>query len=110
MTCPTCSRPIPNDLLACAICARERSDRAVREYQYAPLRQVMARRGKLTIRAAERKLHVEMFGTEQTYCGIFLSPQHRKSWIEFDPAQMNRLCDKCRALLFEVADEARRAA
>ena len=110
MTCPTCSRSIPDGLLACAICTKDRSDRAIRTYQYAPLRKCMAGLGKLTVRAVERAQHVEMFGADQTYCGIFLSPQHRKSWIEFDPIQMGGLCDKCRSLLFDIADEARRAA
>ena len=109
MTCRTCSRPIPGGLLACAICTRSGSDRAIRECQYAPLRKVMARLGKLTVRAVEGRRHLQMFGAEETYCGVDLWPGHRTSRIEYDPVELRGICAKCRARLDELAGEARRA-
>jgi hypothetical protein len=110
MTCATCSRPIPDELLACAICTQERSARASRKFQYAPLRTVIAGLGKLTTRRIEHQRHVQMFGAEQTYCGLPVSPQHPRSRVDYDPAELSRVCDRCRARLDELIAEARREA
>lgn len=106
--CPTCNRPYEG--LACEPCTTRASQQAIREYQYAPLRKCMAGRDWLKVRWMAGIRHIQMFGTELTYCGLEARQGHRISYIEFDPAQMNRLCGKCRALLYEIADEARRAA
>lgn len=109
MTLPSCSHPVPDGLLACPICTEERNAKALRKFQYAPLRTVIAGLGRLTTRRIEGKRHVEMFGAEQTYCGIPVSPQHARARVDYDPEELRRVCGKCRALLDEIAAEARRA-
>jgi hypothetical protein len=109
MTCVTCLRPIPDELLACAICTQERSARALRKFQYAPLRTVIAGLGQLTTRRIEQIRHVQMFGADQTYCGLPVSPQHPRSRVDYDPAELSRVCSKCRSQLDELIEEARRA-
>jgi hypothetical protein len=108
MTCAACSRPIPDGLLACASCTQERSARALRKFQYAPLRTVIAGLGQLTTRRIEQIRHVQMFGAEQTYCGIPVSPQHPRARVDYDPAELSRICGKCRSQLDELIAEARR--
>ena len=108
MICPTCTRPVPAGVMFCELCTRAASDRAVRQYQYAPLRQVIAGRDRLIVRAVQgRYRHVQMFGTKETYCGIALSPGHRTSRLDYDPAELRSICAKCRAKLDELVAEAR---
>jgi hypothetical protein len=110
MICTACSRPIPDGLLACALCVQERSARALRQFQHAPLRTVIAGLGKLTTRRIKQLRHVQMFGAEQTYCGLPVSPQHPRAWVDYDPAELSRVCSKCRSQLDELIEEARRTA
>jgi hypothetical protein len=51
-----------------------------------------------------------MFGAEQTYCGIPVSPQHYRARVDYDPAELSRVCDRCRSQLDELIAEARRTA
>jgi hypothetical protein len=60
MTCANCSRPIPDELLACALCTQAASTKALRQFQYAPLRTVIAGLGQLTTRRIEHQRHVQM--------------------------------------------------
>jgi hypothetical protein len=108
MICAACSRPIPDSLLACALCVHAASTKALRQFQYAPLRTVIAGLGQLTTRRIEQQRHVQMFGAEQTYCGIPVSPQHYRSRVDYDPAELSRICSKCRSQLDELIEEARR--
>jgi hypothetical protein len=66
--------------------------------------------GQLTTRRIEHQRHVQMFGTEQTYCGLPVSPQHSRAWVDYDPAELSRVCSKCRSQLDELIAEARRTA
>lgn len=108
--CPTCAGPIPNGLLICEVCTRKQNDRAMRIYQYAPLRRIMAGQARLKVRTIDGKRHIQMIGADVTYCGRETNAQQKASWIEWDPAAMTRLCDRCRSILWDIADEARRAA
>jgi hypothetical protein len=110
MTCPACARPIPETELACPVCVMENNRRALREFQYAPLRQVIAGRARLTTRRVGGARHLQMFGAMRTFCGLGISPQHGRSWVEWDPAELNRICDECRAQAHEIAEEVRRMA
>src|SRR5262245_19135401 len=103
MTCPACSRPIPDTELACPVCVVEKNRRALREFQYAPLRQVIAGRARLTTRYAGNRRHLQMFGAMKTFCGIGISPQHGRGWVELDASELNRICGKCRAQAHEIA-------
>jgi len=107
MTCPVCSRAIPDDLLDCPLCLAGRSYRAVRAFQHAALREVLAGRARLIVRSVKQKRHLQMFGAMQSFCGVEFSPQHRESRIGWDPSELNRVCTRCRALVQEIAGEAR---
>jgi len=110
MTCPACARPIPETELACPVCVVEKNRRALREFQYAPLRQVIAGRARLTTRYAGNRRHLQMFGAMRTFCGIDVSPQHRQGRVDWDPAQLHGICSDCRAQAHEIAEEVRRTA
>lgn len=106
MICPTCSRPIPADRLACPDCTLEASRAAVFDYQLAPLRRIAAGEGSLTVRTVNGKRHIQQFGYSLTYCQLDVAPQARRTFLSYLVDDLNTLCPVCRSELKRAMEEA----
>jgi hypothetical protein len=104
--CPTCNRIIPDKLMVCPVCLEERSRIALRAYQLDLLRKVLAGDAELPVRAIKGKRHIQIFGAEKTHCGQPVSPQHRRSHIPWEPAELNKICAGCRFAVTRLMEEA----
>ena len=109
MICAACRHPIPDKMMACPACASRKSVQALRAFQLDPLRKIAAGRAELVVRAVAGKRHVQLFGAEQAFCGVSISPQHRRSHIPYEPDEMAKICSACRIELTRAMEEARRS-
>jgi hypothetical protein len=99
MICTNCFRPIPDKMVICPACTNEASGKALRAFQYRPLRQVGQGHASFTTRAIRGVRHVQMFGAELTFCGEALQPGNRRAWVTLDDynERAESICEKCRA-------------
>jgi|SRR5882672_5381831 len=93
-------------MMVCPLCAQERGAVALRAYQLDPLRKVAAGQAELTVRPVDGKRHVQMFGAERVFCGLPVSPQHRRSRIAWTEDELNKICAGCRIELRRAMEEA----
>jgi len=107
MICPVCHSLIPDGYIVCLTCAQNRSEQALAAAQLEPLRQVLAGKGPLTIRAIANKRHIQMFGAPVTFCGETIDPDQRKTFHDWGIDDIANLCLVC---LREVAAAMKRAA
>jgi hypothetical protein len=95
MYCPECRALIPDSMIACPVCATRRGNEALYARQLEPLRKIADGDGDLTTRALGGVRHVQLFGVEQTFCGLPIQGGWRKNWFrvrEDSPAQLCRPC------------------
>jgi hypothetical protein len=108
MICPVCRHPIPDNMMTCPACASRKSAQAILAFQLGPLRKIAAGQAGLVVRAVAGKRHVQLFGAEQAFCGVAISPQHRRSHIPFESDELAKICSACRIELTRAMEEARR--
>jgi hypothetical protein len=104
--CPICDTRVPADLLVCPVCVQQASDRAVRAYQYLPLRAIEAGDGYLIERLLRQERHLQMFGCEITFCGLEITQGRPRYWIRPDPQKLRGVCEKCREQVEAILAEA----
>jgi hypothetical protein len=110
MTCQKCNNPIPDDMLACPLCVREKSDAALREHQRYYLRGVAA--GDTSLRVARlrnHEQHIELFGDDDTaFCGLDLSSRvvQQRLRLPYGSATMATICAECRDIVDRGVKEA----
>ena len=108
MICSTCNHYVPDGLIACPVCAEERSRAAMRKYQHHPLALVAQGRGVLTTRAINNVRHVQMFGCAKTYCGETVESYNRRNSILFLALRDERehICARCADEIDVIVKEA----
>jgi hypothetical protein len=86
-------------MVICPACTNEASGKALRAFQYRPLRQVGQGNSSFTTRAIRGLRHIQMFGAEVTFCGEQLQSGNRKAWINLNDynERTDVICEKCRA-------------
>jgi hypothetical protein len=105
--CGACNTRVPADLLVCPVCIQQASDRAVRAYQHHPLREIAAGDGYLIERIIRQDRHLQMFGTEVTFCGHEITKGRPRFWVRFREKEMRGVCEQCRTQVEEILAEAR---
>jgi hypothetical protein len=94
--------------MTCPACASRKAAQAILAFQQDPLRKIAACQAELVVRAVAGKRHIQLFGAEQAFCGVAISPQHRRSHIPYEPDEMAKICAGCRIELTRAMEEARR--
>jgi hypothetical protein len=90
MICAACRHPIPDKMMACPACASRKSAQALRAFQLDPLRKIAAGRAELVVRAVAGKRHVQLFGAEQAFCGVAISPSTAVRTSPTNPTKWRR--------------------
>ena len=106
MICPACRTRIPDGYISCLTCAQQRSDEALAAAQLEPLRQVLAGKEPLTIRAIKGRRHIQMFGAWLTFCGEATDPDQRKTFHDWGVDDTGNLCRQCLSRLVEAMRKA----
>jgi hypothetical protein len=106
MTCPVCHSIVPDHLLCCLVCARRKSDTAMLAAQLDPLRKVLRGEAPLVIRALHGRRHVQMFAAAVTWCGLSISTDDRKSFLDWDIDDTGNICQQCLKAVTEAMQQA----
>lgn len=109
MICSRCGRYVPDEYLACPACVAEKSNAALRRYQYDFLRHCSQGRMGLNTRSLRGTRHVEMFGAEQTFCGE-QTANLRKGRLNFRDLGLLDICEVCRKELMSCLDRPKEVA
>jgi hypothetical protein len=100
--CPECATQVPDKLIVCPYCCARRSRAAMRTLQMEPLRKVKAKTADLTIRMFQNKRHIQLFGAEQTFCGLMVNHRDKKSYATWEPIDV---CLTCRLEVAKIMEE-----
>jgi hypothetical protein len=103
--------------IACKFCAEQKSAEAIARLQLEPLLQAGEGRIELAVYNLPGGLHVRMFHSDSSYCGVILrgkdarqSRRQGRSWVYYKTARYGELCGKCREKIEELMAEAHAAA
>jgi hypothetical protein len=108
MTCPKCSREIPQGKLACVDCLEISSHAEALRCQLHPLRQMRAQRAMLVLRYIDNVRHAQMVSIERTFCYVPVETHYRRGATTLDNylAYDERVCEKCQHQIAALMREA----
>ena len=106
MICKTCGRKIPDTMMDCPDCLRDRSRAAMVALQAHPLRRVAAGDGQLIVRQLNSTRHIQMFGCEYTYCDQHIPENARRTRVPYATDELQKLCSACRYHLRQMMEAA----
>jgi len=86
---------VPDGAIVCPSCVIEASDRELRARQLRALHRVSTDGGYLVTRKTPRGVHVQMFGTDQGYCGEPFAGAHKRGYAQLHELQAGKFCARC---------------